>query len=91
MIVLRCLHNFNGEIDYTQYPIQKGLKLFKEAGAKAVTKEMEQLSCMDALDPKHPEELSQGDTQCALQYVMYLKCKRCGKNKARRCADGRSQ
>ena len=91
MIVLRCLHNFNGEIDYTQYPIQKGLKLFKEAGAKAVTKEMEQLSCMDALDPNHPEELSQGEKQCALQYFMFLKCKRCGKNKARRCADGRSK
>jgi|JI7StandDraft_1071085.scaffolds.fasta_scaffold26960_2 hypothetical protein len=58
-------------MDYTHYPIQKGLKFFKEAGAKAVTKEMEQLDYMDALDPKHPKELSKGEKQLALQFLMF--------------------
>ena len=55
--------NVNREIDYTQYSIHEGLKLFKEAGVEVVTKEMQQFEYMDILDPKHPEELSKEENQ----------------------------
>ena len=85
------MHNMISHIDYTQYPLKRGLQIFGKDGEKAVEKEIEQLDYMDVPDPKHPSELTEQDRKRALRYLMFLKKKRSGKIKARGCADGRSQ
>ena len=85
------MHNMISHIDYTQYPLKRGLQIFGKDGEKAVEKEIEQLDYMDVPDPKHPSELTEQDRRRALRYLMFLKKKRSGKIKACGCADGRSQ
>ena len=46
---------------------------------------------MQVIVPKHRNDLSTDDRRKALNYLMYLKQKRCGRIKARGCADGRKQ
>ena len=46
---------------------------------------------MQVIKPKHRAELSADDRHKALNYLMYLKQKRCSRIKARGCADGRKQ
>ena len=70
---------------------QKGLKLFKEKGETAVTKELQQIHDMEGFQPKHWYELNADERANALKYLMYLKEKRNGDIKGRGCADGRSQ
>jgi hypothetical protein len=41
------------------------------------------------MEPVVPDELTREQKQAALQYLMFLKRKRCGLVKGRRCADGR--
>jgi Reverse transcriptase (RNA-dependent DNA polymerase) len=75
----------------TQYGIKKGLKEFGMDGAKAVIAEMRQLEERKVLEPKRSNMLTKEEKYRALQYLMFLKKKRCGKIKARGCADGRKQ
>jgi len=42
----------------TQYSIKKGLEVFKEAGADAVVKEMQQLDERNVIEPKHANMLT---------------------------------
>ena len=74
-----------------QMSAKKGLKTFGEAGANAIVDEMQQLEYRDVLEPVHRSELTPGQRRKALRYLMYLKQKRCGRIKARGCADGRKQ
>ena len=74
-----------------QMSVKKGLKTFGEAGANAVVEEMQQLEYRDVLEPVKTSELSHSQRKRALRYLMYLKQKRCGRIKARGCADGRKQ
>jgi hypothetical protein len=74
-----------------QMNMNKGLKVFKEEGEKAVTSELKQLHDMEALKPVMPTDLTEKQRKGALSYLMYLKRKRNGKVKARGCADGRKQ
>jgi Reverse transcriptase (RNA-dependent DNA polymerase) len=73
----------------TQYSVHKGLKVFGEKGAKAVMSELKQIDEMEVLEPT--SELTQEEKQWALEYLMFLTEKRCGRIKARGCADGLKQ
>eukprot|EP00957_Ditylum_brightwellii_P102200 7790610-Ditylum_brightwellii.AAC.1 len=75
----------------TQYHVSKGLKVFGQKGADAVLKELKQLHDRLVMDPKQPEQMSREEKKAALQYLMFLKQKRCGTIKGRGCADGRKQ
>ncbi len=72
----------------TQYSIKKGLRVFGEAGAEAVVKEMEQLDKRKVIEPKRANMLTRQEKKDALEHLMFLKKKRCGKIKGRGCADG---
>eukprot|EP00957_Ditylum_brightwellii_P131883 10057311-Ditylum_brightwellii.AAC.1 len=53
--------------------------------------ELKQLHDRSVLDPKDPNKLSNEEKKALLQYLMFLKKKRCGKIKRQGCADGRKQ
>jgi Reverse transcriptase (RNA-dependent DNA polymerase) len=71
--------------------MKRGIKLFGENGVKAVTDELKQLHEREVMKVKHSKDLTKEQRRDALAYLMYLKRKRCGKYKARGCADGRKQ
>jgi Reverse transcriptase (RNA-dependent DNA polymerase)/Zinc knuckle len=76
---------------FTQYNVKKGLKIFGEAGAEAVIKEMQQLHDREVIQPRSASMLTREEKRDSLQYLMFLKKKRCGRIKGRGCADGRKQ
>jgi hypothetical protein len=71
--------------------MKKGIQEFGEAGVEAVLKELQQLHDRGVLEPKEPTELSREEKRAALQYLMFLKKKRCRRIKGRGCADDRKQ
>jgi hypothetical protein len=73
----------------TQYSVKKGLKEFGAAGTDAVVAEMRQLDERGVIEPKSPQMLTASEKHRSLQYLMFLKKKRCGRIKGRGCADGR--
>ena len=75
-----------------QYGFNRGLKEFGELGYEATVKELDDnLLGMGAVKMLMPTELNYSIRCEALSYLMFLKRKRCGKIKARGCADGRPQ
>jgi len=78
-------------ITMTQYSMKKGIKVFGEPGVTAVLDELKQLHDRKVLEPKSGANLTREDKKCALNYLMFLKKKRCGRIKGRGCADGRKQ
>jgi hypothetical protein len=81
-----------GELFMTeQMSLKKGLKYFGKSGADAVVAEMRQLDYRNVIKPVSGNELTREQKRRALNYLMYLKQKRCGRIKARGCADGRKQ
>jgi hypothetical protein len=88
---------FNAEISdiehsvFTQYSVKRGLKEFGEAGAEAVIKEMQQLDRMKVGEPTMASMMTRAEKKASLEYLMFLKKKRCGRIKGRGCADGRKQ
>jgi hypothetical protein len=76
---------------FTQYNVRQGLKIFGEAGAQAVVKEMKQLHDRAVIQPKLANMLTREEKQRSLQYLMFLKQKRCGRIKGHGCANGRKQ
>jgi hypothetical protein len=85
------LHTTLEGIALTQYSLNKGIKVFKEQGIEAVSKELSQLHMRQVLHPVHAQALRPEQKQRALPYLMFLTEKRNGTIKARGCADGRSQ
>jgi len=75
----------------TQYNLKQGLKIYGEAAAEAVIKEMKQLHDRKTITPRYAHELSIENKRRALAYLMFIKEKRCGTIKGRGCADGRKQ
>ena len=75
---------------FTQYHVSKGLKVFGEPRVAAVLKEIKQLHCRMAIDPKNFDEMTTSKKKAAVQYLMGLKQNRCEK-KGRECADGRKK
>ncbi len=80
-----------GHIMMQQLFLQKGLKVFGKPGEAAVEKELQQMKDMDAYAPIDPSTLSEEEKKDAINQLMFLTQKRCGKIKARSCADGRKQ
>jgi hypothetical protein len=75
-----------------QYGFNRGLKEFGELGYEATVKELDDnLLGMGAVRMLKPTEINRKIRFEALNYLMFLKRKRCGKVKARGCADGRPQ
>eukprot|EP00980_Cylindrotheca_fusiformis_P029055 scaffold22705_cov169-Cylindrotheca_fusiformis.AAC.1 len=74
-----------------QMTASKGLKVFGDAGADAIKKELEQLIYRRVMHGVDPKKLTIAQKKAALQYLMFLKEKRSGKIKGRGCADGRKQ
>jgi hypothetical protein len=75
-----------------QYGFNRGLKEFDELGYEATVKELDDnLLGMGAVKMLKPSEVNKNIRYEALNNLMFLKRKRCGKIKARGCADGRPQ
>ena len=75
-----------------QYGFNRGLKEFGELGYEATVKELDDnLLGMGAVKMVNPKDVTKNIRYEALNYLMFLKRKRCGKIKARGCADGRPQ
>jgi hypothetical protein len=74
-----------------QMSLKRGLKRFGKAGADAVVSEMKQLEIRKVFKPTNASDLTRVQKKAALEYLMYLKQKRCGRIKGRGCADGRKQ
>jgi hypothetical protein len=90
----RDYHHVYQDLEHTvltQYNVKKGLKIFGEAGAKAVIKEKQQLHDRAVIQPKLANMLTRDEKRCSLQYLMFLKQKRFGRIKGRGCADGHKQ
>ena len=75
----------------TQMSMKKGIKEFGYAGVDAVLAELQQLYDRDVLEPQSADEMTRDEKHAALNYLMFLKKKRCGRIKGRGCADGRKQ
>ncbi|MHA7927606.1 MAG: reverse transcriptase domain-containing protein, partial [Marinobacter sp.] len=85
------LHAMVHNVMMTQYSMKKGLRKFGARGTSALTNELKQLHIREVLKPKYACQMTPQERAGALQYLMFLKEKRCGKIKARGCADGRKQ
>ena len=79
------------EMALTQMSMNKGIKAFGKAGIDAVQKELKQLHDRAVMKPTYADEMTKQERRASLQYLMYLKKKRCGTIKGRGCADGRKQ
>ena len=75
----------------TQYSLKEGLKMFKQLGINATMEELQQLHLRDSFEPMIPKEMTRQEKHEALESLMFLKKKRCGRIKGRTCADGRPQ
>ena len=75
-----------------QYYYTKGIKIFEDAGYEATKQELDEnligRNCVEVLPMN---EVNEDIKEKALNYLMFLKRKRCRKIKARGCADGRKQ
>ena len=82
-----------GEVNQStaQVPMKTGLHLFGDAGNQAMKSEMGQLHKRTVMKTKYSKDLTTEQWREALAYLMFLKQKRCGRIKARGCADGRKQ
>jgi hypothetical protein len=78
-------------IALSQYTLKRGLKEFGNDGIVALGKEMEQLHTRKVAKPADGSNLTRDQKRAALRYLMLLSKKRCGRVKARGCADGRKQ
>ena len=74
-----------------QMTMKKGLKHFRKEGLDAILAEMSQLHYRKTIRPVDGRYLTREEKRNALRYLMFLKQKRCGRIKARGCADGRIQ
>jgi hypothetical protein len=79
------------DVMMTQLSLRKVLQTFGEAGAQAVSAELQQIHDRAVMVPKAANMLTREEKLQALRYLMYLKKKRCGRIKGRGCADGRKQ
>jgi hypothetical protein len=72
-----------------QYGFNRGLKEFGELGYEVTVKELDNnLLGMGAVKMLKPSEIDKNIQYEALNYLMFLERKRCGKVKARGCANG---
>jgi hypothetical protein len=92
MNTIAAYSNIEASKSTPQYGFNKGLKEFGSLGYEATVKELDDnLLGMGAVKMLKPTEVGKTIRYEALNYLMFLKRKRCGKIKARGCADGRPQ
>jgi hypothetical protein len=90
--ILAAFEEPMGELFMTeQMSLKRGLKEFGKDGANAVISKLKQLDYLDAIKPVHSKKVTGEQKKASLPYLMYLKQKRCGRVKARDCADGQKQ
>ena len=75
----------------TQFTLKRGLKEFGKEGVEALSKEIAQLHIRKVGKPISSSQLTREQKRASLRYLMFLTKKRCGRIKARGCADGRKQ
>ena len=85
------LHTTLESIMLSQYSMKQGLKMFGTDGTSAVLAELSQIHNLKVVDPKNANDLTREQKKAALEYLMFLKKKRCGRIKGRGCEDGRKQ
>ena len=85
------IEHMTGAIMMQQHFFQRGLRLFGKKGEAAVEKELNQMHDMQAYTPIDASTLSEAEKKDAINQLMFITEKRCGKIKARSCADGRKQ
>ena len=78
-------------LETPQMSQKAGLHTFGSHAMKAVEKEMRQLHDRAVMIPVHKKCLTPEQRKEALAYLMFLKCKCCGKIKGCGCADGWKQ
>ena len=71
----------------TQYHMSEVLNIFGDPGVADVLKELKQLHDRIVMDPKNAGKMYKCHKKAALQYLMFLYKKRCGKIKGRGCVD----
>jgi len=74
-----------------QMSFNRGMATFSELGAESVITELTQLDYRSVVEPADATQMTRLQRRNALRYLMYLKQKRCGRIKARGCADGWKQ
>ena len=74
-----------------QMTMARGIKMFGQEGVDAIQKEMQQLHDRGVGIGVPWGNLTREEKSEALNYLMFLKRKRCGRIKGRGCADGRKQ
>jgi hypothetical protein len=75
----------------TQCNLKRGPKEFGSEGLIALGKEVEQLCTRKVSKPVDGNDLTREQKRASPRYLMFLTKKRCGRIKARGCADGRKQ
>ena len=80
-----------GSLATPQMNMRKGIQVFGKAGIDAIRKEVQQLHDRKVMEPKKWKDLTREQKRMALEYLMFLKRKRCGRVKGRGCVDGRPQ
>jgi hypothetical protein len=85
------LHTTLESVMMTQHSLKKGLQLYGEEAVQAVLKELKQVHDRKVMTPKKLKSLTPSERRAALQYLMFVKKKRCGTIKGRGCADGRNR
>jgi hypothetical protein len=76
---------------FTQYSLKQGLKAFPVKARDTTIAEITQLHEMQVFQSVHKFSLTNQDLLRVLNSITFIKQKRCGKIKARICADGRPQ
>ena len=75
----------------TQLSLKQGIRAWGDAAINAVKKEVQQMHDKKVYKPVMFNTLTRQEKLAALRSIIFLKQKRCGRIKARLCADGRPQ
>ena len=75
---------------FTQVSLKQGLKKWGKDAAEATMAKMQQLH-KNVVEPVKWDDLTREEKSQALRSMIFLKQKRCGRIKAKTCADGRPQ
>lgn len=92
MITKTVMHQMNKIVsEHDQLPVHTAIKRFDQKAIDAVLKEYAQLHDMSVFAFENAKKLTAQAKRRALNLITKVKLKRCGKVKARGCADGRKQ
>lgn len=80
-----------GVILAQQYSVKKGIQLFGDRARESVSKELQQLHDYKTYTPVYAHELTPEQKREALNSLIFITEKRCGRIKSRACVDGSAQ